>query len=116
MKNLNLYIIEKLKLNKNSKSTELTDDEFLDADPGDYLFVVPYGDGFDDLAAEYGETYIVSTHDDTAGWILPRVEAETDEFIKKYDVFRIPTKYDTIIQFMRDYENGNITVEDLRLI
>lgn len=116
MKQLNNYIVEKLKLNKNSKSQELTDDEFLDADPRDYLFVVPYGDGFDDLTAEYGETYIVSGHDDTAGWILSREEAETEEFIKKYDVFRIPAKYDTIIQFMRDYEGGDIKIEDLRLI
>ena len=116
MKNLNNYIIEKLKLNKNSQDEKLDDDEFLDADPGDYLFIVPYGDGFQDLANEYGETYIVSGYDETAGWILPKVEADNDKFIRDYDVFNIPDKYDTIVQFMRDYESGKIKVEDLDLI
>ena len=90
--------------------------EFLDADPKDYLFVVPYGDGFQDLADEYGETYIVSGYDETAGWILPKTEADNDKFIHDYDVFSIPTKYDTIVQFMRDYEGGHIKVDNLDLI
>ena len=42
MKDLNNYILEKLKINKNSQVKKLTDEEFLDADPKDYLFVVPY--------------------------------------------------------------------------
>ncbi len=54
MKDLNNYILEKLKINKNSKVKELTDEEFLDADPKDYLLVVPYGYGFQDLADKYG--------------------------------------------------------------
>lgn len=116
MKTINLYILEKLKINKNSKIKELTDDEFLDADPKDYLFVVAYGDGFQDLADKYGETYIVSGFDETAGWILPKAEADNDEFQRDYDVFKIPIKYDTIVQFMRDYEGGHITVDDLKLI
>lgn len=116
MKNLNHYILEKLKLNKNSQAEKLTDEEFLDADTKDYLFVVPYGDGFQDLADKYGETYIVSGYDETAGWILPKSEADNDKFIRDYDVFNIPDKYDTIVQFMRDYEGGKITVEDLNLI
>ena len=41
MKTINLYILEKLKINKNSRINKLTDDELLDADPKDYLFVVP---------------------------------------------------------------------------
>ena len=115
MKDLNSYILEKLKINKNSQVKKLTDDEFLDANPKDYLFVVPTGDGFDDLAKEYGETYILSK-DETAGWILPRAEANNDKFINSYDVYIIPSEYDTIVQFMRDYEGGNITVDDLELI
>lgn len=116
MKNLNQYILEKLKLNKNSQAEKLTDKEFLDADTKDYLFVVPYGDRFQDLADEYGETYIVSGYDETAGWILPKAEVDNDKFIHDYDVFNIPTKYDTIVQFMRDYEGGEIKIEDLDLI
>ncbi len=116
MKDLNNYILEKLKINKNSQVKKLTDEEFLDADPKDYLFVVPYGDGFQDLADKYGETYVVSGYDETAGWILPKVEADNDEFRRDYDVFKIPVKYDTIVQFMRDYEGRHIKVDDLELI
>ena len=116
MKTINLYILEKLKINKNSQINKLTDDELLDVDPKDYLFVVPYGDGFQDLADKYGETYIVSKYDETAGWILPKEEADNEEFVRDYDVFIIPDKYDTIIQFMRDYEGGHIKLEDLKLI
>ena len=43
-------------------------------------------------------------------------EADNDEFQRDYDVFKIPFKYDTIVQFMRDYEDGNITLKDLKLI
>ena len=116
MRKLNEYIIEKLKINKNSKIKELTDEEFLDADPKDYLFVAPTGYNIKDLINKYGETYIISGNDETKGWILPKDEADNDEFIKLYDVFNIPSKYDTIVQFMRDYESGNITIMDLELI
>lgn len=116
MNNINNYITEKLKINKNSKYINLSDNNILNSNPRKYLFVIPFYNDKEEFRNIYGTSSYIESTNYGGGWILKKEDADNDEFVAKYDVFYIPKKYKTIEQFCKDFKDGKIDIEKLELI
>jgi len=110
MKQINNYILEKLHLNKNLKVNDI--------DIENFVFVVAYGNVYDELLSDFADVKVVSNYGDPDGFIIPIDDAK--EIYKKHYkqniiIYKLPEEYE-IIDFRDAYHNGEITLEDLEKI
>jgi len=109
---LNNYILEKLKLDKNIKTKEF-DEKF--------LFIIPFGDAYDFFKKDFIDALITSDNESN-GFIIPidyikdNYKKWIDTYNYSYELYRIPSSYQDIEQFEDDYKDGTITPEDLEKI
>jgi hypothetical protein len=110
MKQINNYILEKLHLNKNLKVDN--------RDTENLVFVVAYGNVYDQLLSDFADVKVVSKAGDPDGFIIPIDDAK--EIYKQYYkqniiIYKLPEEYE-IIDFRDAYKEGEITLEDLKKI
>lgn len=115
MNNLKEYIIEKLKINKDSKIQGTLEN---------FVFVIADNEAYDALIKDYAYARIKIGRDGPDGFIIPFEDIKS--YCKKYNnpskyewniiVYRIPDNYSTITNFIDTYEKGKISVEELEII
>lgn len=101
MKSLNIFILERLKINKDIKVRE-------------FCIIIPYNNDYNRLIKQYKENFVFSQHNDNC-FILDLDTAK--ELSNKFDctftkIYKIPNNI-SIEDFKEDYEDGTITIEDL---
>ena len=114
MKNLNNYIFEKLKINKNTKT-----------DNHDMFYVIFLGDMFDKCRKTYELSMIKSNNQGTLGFILWKVEIRNlliqhykllENYPKYLNIYEIPNRYNDWEEFKKDIESFKLKIEDLNKI
>ena len=114
MKNLNNYIFEKLKINKDTKT-----------DNHDMFYVIFLGDMFEKCRKTYDLSMVKNNNQGTIGFILWNVEIrnlliQNNKLLEKYprylNIYEIPNDYDTWDVFKKDIESGKLKIEDLNKI
>ena len=110
MKDINSYIVEKLKINKDIKVEEIKEKPL----SKDYVFVVAYGQEYDNLADVYSDSIVSSNVGDPDGFILPKLTGESFANNNSEDitVYRIPMKYKYLEDFTDAYETGECSYTD----
>ena len=97
MKQLNQYISEKLKINKDSHIDP-------NEQPNNFLFVIAFNDTYDELHDNFEDAMVVSNSSEATGFILTkkvaieffdtRPEGEKDAYL-----YIIPKEYKTLADF-----------------
>lgn len=113
MNNLREYIIEKLKINKDSK---------IQGPSENFVFVVAYNEAYGALIKDYADAKIESKSGEPDGFIIPLEDIKS--YCKKYNkpskkerniiVYIIPDS--TISDFINAYEKGEIFSDRLEII
>ena len=104
MKDLNKFISEKLKINKDIKNKYFSNNE--------WCIVVPFSETYDKFFDEYSDYEIMSD----AG---PNIFVITIDIAEKYknskdiDFMKIPDKYESFDEVKDDYEEGLIDLDEL---
>lgn len=106
MKDFNLYIIEKLHLNKN-----LDVDERLKSE--DFLFVIAYDKEYDKLFDKYSDA-LVKAPDEPYGFIIPFKTAAKIKQSLNCKVYLIPDEYEYLEDFEDAWESGIEYTQDLK--
>lgn len=115
MNNLREYIIEKLKINKDSK---------IQGPSENFVFVVAFNEAYGALIKDYADVRIESRSGEPDGFIIPLEDIKS--YCKKYNkpskkewniiVYRIPDNWSIIADFIDAYKNGEVFGEDLEII
>lgn len=113
MKNLNLYIIEKLKINKDTES-ELYKDIF----SKDFIALIAWNDSWREILDEFGD--YACENIDSADVVFVLKPEQCKEYIysdnKDIEIRFIPDKYKNDVgKFEEDFMRGEITIEDLEI-
>lgn len=108
MRNLNNFIIERLKLNKNTK---ISNSNFSEK----YCIVVPFDVNWSIFCEKY-EQQSSWSHGDYQFFIIPieDVIEKTTELInykEGIDIYKIPNKYDSFEELKTDHENKKFRIE-----
>ena len=114
MKDLNDYIIEKLKINKD---TEIS--------IRDIYYVVPRCDVFKECKKKYEDSKINANNQGDTGFILwegdikyllKKYNYDIEQFPDDFNIYIIPDEYDSRNIFKNDIEKCKIKIEDLEKI
>ena len=115
MNNLREYIIEKLKIDKDSKIQGTSDN---------FVFVFAYNEAYDALIKDYADAKTDSKGSEPDGFIIPLEDIKS--YCKKYNnpskkewniiVYRIPDGWSTITDFIDAYEEGKILSDELEIM
>ena len=114
MKTINLYITEKLKINKDSKLSA-----------HDMYYVIPRYNIFTECMKKYEHNKIDTNNKRDVGFILwvsdiKYLLKKYHDYITKYpndfNIYEIPNEYDTCDTFKDDIEKFRIKIEDLTKI
>lgn len=107
MKQLKEFISEKLHISQYKKQQEITDDNY-------FIFVVVYGDLYDEFISDYSDSMIQSSSY-RDGFIVNVDEVESYINLPELYAYEIPKKY-SIDEFEKAYKNDKINPEDLEAV
>ena len=104
MISFNDYIIEKLKISKNTKALDDTDD---------YLIIYAWGSLYTKLCKIYGDA-VIDAPGEPFIFILPKKDAlkYKEKYPEECSLYKIPDGYSTLSDFEEDYTDGKISIED----
>ena len=115
MNNLREYIIEKLKINKDSK---------IQGPSENFVFVVAYNEAYGALIKDYADAKIESKSGEPDGFIIPLEDIKY--YCKKYNkpskkewniiVYKIPDDWSIMADFIDAYKEGEILCSELEII
>lgn len=113
MKNLNLYIIEKLKINKDTES-----EQYKDIFSKDFIVLIAWNKMFRSTLDEFQDYSVVNNDSEDVIFVLKPDQCK--EYIygdnEDIEIRFIPDKYKNYVgKFEEDFMRGEITIEDLEI-
>ena len=113
MKNLNLYIIEKLKINKDTES-----EQYKDIFSKDFIVLIAWNKMFRSTLDEFQDYSVVNNDSEDVIFVLKPDQCK--EYIygdnEDIEIRFIPDKYKNDVgKFEEDFMRGEITIEDLEI-
>ena len=106
MKHLNEFIIEKLKINKNTQ----TEEEFTDR----YVIVIPYGSIYNNIYIEFEDSLVISSAGHPNMFVIDK-DLLDDNLFDHSDVciYKIPDEYKDFDSIESAWDDGIIDLDDL---
>lgn len=104
MRNLNNFITERLKLNKNTKINNSNFNK-------ENCILIPFSTDYQELIDQY-DNYRICPEQGFVIFIIPIEAVKNYKYSRGRDVYKIPDKYNHFDEIKDDYMNGKLKIDN----